>query len=69
MMFISALVGSSRNIVSWWSRDPADIVRKDLSAISNSEFTWKTARGRGETRARTQLERPRTHSGQLRAIL
>jgi len=29
MMSISGLVGSSRKIASWWSRDPTGIVKKN----------------------------------------
>jgi len=43
MMSISALVGSSCDIVSWWSRDPTGIVKKHPK---NVKFTRKTAETR-----------------------
>jgi len=43
MMSISALVPASRDIVSWWSRDPTGIVKK---TPKNAKFTRKSAETR-----------------------
>jgi len=51
MMSIIALMPASRDIISWWSRDPTGIVK---TTPKNAKFTWKTAKTQNEQEAGNQ---------------